>query len=202
MGKVVGKVANTVLKPVQSLAGNLFGTPDTPDKTTDLLSPEGKAATNKLLSQYTSMLDQAPGMAEAETARLQKQVAQNVQDQTLRAQQAIAQRGLQNSSIGLRALMAPTAQAGNQMLDIAAGAPARQFANLSNIGSGIGNVLGIQSQNKLYTPGQKGDSGMGVMGTLLGAGIGASLAPAGGGAMGASIGSQLGGAFGNARGAR
>lgn len=198
MGKVVSKVANTALKPIQSLAGNLFGTPDTPDKMTDLLSPEGKAATNKLLSQYTSMLDQAPGMAEAETARLQKQVAQNVQDQTLRAQQAIAQRGLQNSSIGLRALMAPTAQAGNQMLDIAAGTQGRQLANLSNIGSGIGNVLGIQSQNRLFTPGQKGDSGMGAAGTLLGAGIGYSL----GGPAGASIGSQFGSAFGNARGAR
>lgn len=197
MGKVVGKVANTTLKPIQSLAGNLFGTPDTPDKMTDLLSPEGKAATNKLLSQYTSMLDQAPGMAEAETANLQKQVAQNVQDQTLRAQQAIAQRGLQNSSIGLRALMAPTAQAGNQMLDIAAGAPARQLATLGSIGSGISNVLGVQSQNKIYQQGKKGSNGMQMLGSLAGAGIGAAMGGPQGAAVGMQLGSGLGGAMEN-----
>lgn len=193
MGKAVKQVAT--LSPAKTIANKLFGSSDTPDKTIDLLSPEGKAATDKLLSKYTSLLDN--NIADVETANLQKQVAQNVQDQTLRAQQAIAQRGLQNSSIGLRALMAPTAQAGNQMLDIAAGAPARQLATLGSIGSGISNVLGVQSQNKIYQQGKKGSNGMQMLGSLAGAGIGAAMGGPQGAAVGMQLGSGLGGAMEN-----
>lgn len=137
-----------------------------------------------------SLMAQNP--AQAAQAQISGQVnaeRANLEDQRRAIQQNIARRGLQNTSVGLGALLGAEKTAGKNISNLLASQPLaeRQFANeLINAGANVSRAQNVPIRFEDEVTRKQGLAGL--LGTLGGAGVGAFF----GGPMGAAAGAQVG----------
>ncbi len=187
-GGQVSKIGN-------SLKDTLLGakTPGTPDEVIDLGSAQGRALQEQLLGEYGGMIGQDTNqIASTQISAQENQARQLAQDQAMRAQQLVAQRGLGRTASGISQILGQQRGLGEQLSNIRAQQPAlAQQLKQQNLGfasSGINQILNEQGQSKVLKMGQQAQ---GRSGGLLGAAL-----PIAGQVLGGMAGA---GAFGGAR---
>lgn len=156
------------------------------------LDPLQKDALGKYGDQLNVNTDQ---MAKNAVAGQERMIQTGAADAERNASKLIAQRGLGNSSVGLNALINTQRNTGDQINNVRAQLPGMQYdmktKNLDNATSGIQNIL----NNRMFIQGRQGGGRTGGLAPLIGAGLGAAMAPPGGQAAGAQMGMGLGNAF-------
>ncbi len=173
MGKALGRVVNTALSPITKgpLGETLFGKedPGTAASQVNIYTPEQQDLLKKSTEQYGTMLDQNKHMADVNGVNMENQARSGVEDQARKAGELVAQHGLQNSSIGLSAMLNPYKELGNKIESIRANQPGMQLENLNKINGGIGNLLGAQSGGTIYNKAQASQGRLpgGIASTLL-----------------------------------
>lgn len=170
--------------------------PGTPDEVIDLADPTGRKFQRELISKYGEGINKDMGaMARLQTAQQESQAMQNLQDQQRKLDQAVAQRGLGRSSIGLGQALGAQKGAQEKISAIRANEPllAEQLRqqNLNFATSGINQILGEQGQSKVLKMGREGGQRVGGLAPLIGAGLGAYYGGPQGAQAGMGIGSAL-----------
>lgn len=163
---------------------------------------QGIETSKKGLGELNQALDQDVGAGvRSAAAKEQKGILSAAQDARRRAQQSIAQRGLQGSSLGLAQDRSITQQTGEANAALQASLPERirqmQLQNASTrLGAGQGLFSSLGGSQGVRFHGQDASRSGGVLG------IASALAPLAGtvmgGAMGGPMGAQAGGAAGGA----
>lgn len=166
MGGVVKSVAGAgagiaqgALGPLTSgtLGDTLFGKED-PGQAASVVnvnSPEAQKFTTQAMNKFGEYLNKDPNqIAENQTVLQENQARQNALDQEMQAKQAVAQRGLGNTSLGLNAVLNSKQDLNKQIGAIRANQPmlANQLGqqNLNFAAGGIGNLMGAQNQGIIY----------------------------------------------------
>lgn len=128
-------------------------------------------------------------------AQKEKQLLGQGEDQKRRAQQLVAQRGLNRSSVGLNAMLNADKETGKQIASSRAEAPMMQekiaqqrLGSIQQATSGINQALGAQGAQRDFVQGRTGGQRSGGLLSLAGAAYGAAK----GGPQGAYAGQQLG----------
>lgn len=158
----------------------------TPNEVIDMASPQGRAFQEQALGQYGKILGE--DTVANQIASQQDAARQAFQDRTMQAQQAVAQRGLGGTSLGLNAILGQSGQLANQLGAIQASAPELRKQNLNFATGGINQILGEQGQSRVLKMGQAAGPRTGGLAPLIGAGLGGIF----GGPAGAQIGSSAG----------
>lgn len=167
---------------------------------------QGIASAQKGLGELNTALDKdVSGAIQGAAAREQKTVITAAQDARRRAQQMIAQRGLQGSSLGLSQDRSITQNLGEQSAAIQGSIPERirqmQLQNASaRLSAGQGLFGGLGGSSGIRFQGQAGSRSGGVLGfaSALAPIAGTIAGGAFGGPAGANIGGQLGSGIGSA----
>lgn len=145
----------------------------------------------------------ADSVVREQAARQQQGILSSAQDARRRAQQMMAQRGLQNSSLGLSSDRSITQQAGAQNASLNAQLPGmirnQRIADAQTMQQGgLGTFGGLGGTAGVRFHGQEGSRSGGVLG------VASALAPlagtVAGGIFGGPMGAQMGGQFGGAPG--
>jgi hypothetical protein len=121
----------------------------------------------KALGQFGTFLDRTEQMGEVDANQMVKQAIQSTKDAEMKAKEAIAQRGLNRSSVGLNALINSSRGLGERIEAIRANIPALQLERLGQVSGGINDIL----NQRMYIQGREGG---GRSGGLLGLGLGAA----------------------------
>lgn len=185
-------------KVTSGLKDTLFGKKeaDTPSSVIDLGSAQGRALQETAIGRYGELLNQDTNkFAADQTAQQENQIRQNSDDQARNVLKLSAQRGLGNSSMGIRALLNSSADTAGKIGAVRAGegmlANQLKNQNLTTASQGVNQILNEQGSSKVYQQAVAGGRKGGISG-LLGAGVGAYM----GRAQGASVGMNLGNAMG------
>ena len=224
MGKAVKTVAKVGLAPVTGgasllgggkLMNSLFGRKDRGRAASWLdLDPSlkksveaARAGQLRTMGDADSELKRLRGFDPTKISNLvtkqkQKGLFQQARDQERRASQAVAQRGLGRSSVGLRAIMKAGDEARKQAQSVAAVDPLqrqRLFTDraqqIRQIGDIYNRTLGAQGASRTFVKGREAGGRSGGLASIAGAAIGGYM----GGPAGAQAGMGMGRAFGNMR---
>lgn len=167
---------------------------------------QGIASAQKGLGEVNKVLDTpSENIVRQQSALQEKGILSSAQDARRRAQQLMAQRGLQNSSLGLSSDRSITQNQGAQLGAVRAALPG-QIRNQqiqdaqTRMSAGQGLFAGLGGSQGIRFQGQEGQRSGGLLG------IAGSLAPVAGmiaggmagGPVGASIGGSLGSSVGQA----
>lgn len=185
---IIGKKAGDILLGKKD--------PGTPDQVIDLGDPTGREFQRQLISKYGEGINKdTSALARLQTTQQESQALQNLQDQQRKLDQAVAQRGLGRSSVGLSQALGAQQGAQEKIAAIRANEPmlAEQMRqqNLNFATSGINQILNEQGQSKIFKMGREGGQRTGGLAPLVGAGLGAYF----GGAQGAQAGMGIGNAL-------
>lgn len=167
----------------------------------DPLQEKALGLYGKQLDKY-SELDPAQ-MARTEIAQRENQILAGANDQERQAKDLVSQRGLNQSSVGLNAILGAKRDLNDRIIQSRSMLPLlqnqyqnEQINRLNSISSGIGDIL----NNRIYKQGQAQQK-PNYLAPFLGVG-GAALGGILGGAPGAAIGYQAGTGTGTALGSR
>lgn len=152
-------IMNSGLSPFTggALGDTFFGKED-PGQAASLVnvnSPEAQRLSSQAMGKYGDYLNQDTNqMAANQTAQLENQARQNAADSEMQAKQAVAQRGLGNTSLGLNAIINTHQNLNKDIGAIRANQPmlANQMGqqNLNFAAGGIGNLMGQQNNGMIY----------------------------------------------------
>jgi len=192
---LIGKpVAGIVSKVTDPLNESLLGTPvaATPNEIIDMSSPTGRAAQEQLIAQYSKGIGaDMSGIAQQQSAAQENQIMQNAADQTMRAEQLVAQRGLGRTASGIGAILNQQKGVNDLISANRAALPGLQEQlrrdSLNFATGGINQILGEQGQSKALKFGEVATRSGGLA-PLVGAAVGGKL----GGAEGAKVGLSAG----------
>lgn len=188
LGGKVGQAAEDIQR---GLSNTLLGkkTPSTPDEVIDLASPTGRALQEQMLEGYGRYAgEQGRQMAALQTGKQEAQAIQNAADQTKRAEQLVAQRGLGRTASGIGAILGQQKGLGKEIAGIRANQPLLEQQQLGFASGGINQILNEQGQSKVLKMGQAAGPRSGGLLPLLGGAAGAYF----GGPAGAQVGLGMG----------
>lgn len=186
-----GKIGETAKKAQGGIFDAIMGkeTPATPDEVIDLGSPQGRALQEQMLGQYGKYAGaEGRQIAALQTGQQESQAIQNVADQTKRAEQLVAQRGLGRTASGIGAILGQQKGLGKDVAAIRANQPLLEQQQLNFASGGINQILNEQGQSKVLKMGQAAGPRSGGLLPLLGGAAGAYF----GGPAGAQVGMGLG----------
>lgn len=215
----MGKAVKTITKPLGKIGGKImdvgFGRKDRGTPSTYLdLDPSlkksveaARAGQLRAMGDADSELNRLRGfdptkISQLTTKQTQKGLFQQAEDQQRRAEQAVRQRGLGRSAVGLRAIMKAGDEARKQAQSVAALEPiqrqrlfAERAQQMRQIGDIYNRTLGAQGAQRTFVKGREATGRQGGLANIAATLIGAKL----GGPAGAQAGAGVARAFGNLR---
>ena len=174
------------------------------DKSLGEVTESGRSKQKIALDQFAgelSSLKEGPSskqLADITAAKQERQIRAGSEDRRRKLNEAVAQRGLGGSSVGLRSLLSSERDIGDRIGAVRASTPALQqqfqqerIGRLRGISGGINQILGTQGAQKAFVKGRESTGRSGGLAKLGLTAAGAYFGGAGGAQAGAGAGKAL-----------